>query len=351
MNALQSRAIRSAAALVCMTSIGAAQLAESSAPQAEAWSDADVRRAVLDELLHDKHGAARHVDARVTAGIVELIGSTPTVNGKDRAERLAGVVHGVRAVISRLQIESSRRPDGDVAREVSRALRRTAALARLAIQVRVSDGVVELDGFIDDWDEQQLAERVALSVAGTRFCQNQLVATRKAHRSARALADEVRSRLDWDLLVQHDPISVSATGTKVSLSGRVGSSVEWRRACTLGWVKGATSVECREVVVDSAEPPNGNLRHRLPNDAQVTATFKEVAAFWPSIPTTTVRVAVASGELTLSGTVPTLHDAAALQGIARCVVGVTDVKNDLRGPWWNPRIPSTSPRRRVPRGR
>jgi len=316
------------------------------------WTDAEIERAVLDELSQDKHGAASHLQARVKAGIVELLGSTPTLAGKDRATRVARVVHGVRAVVTRVRVLYVRRPDADVARDVSRALRSTPALVRMPIESKVADGVVELNGTIDTWDEQQLAESVVLNVAGVRFCQNQLVSSRRRTRSAAALAGDVRSRIDWEPMLRGDPISISVKETRAQLSGTVGSAREWRRACALAWVKGMTQMDCDQLLVDAANPPNPNLRQSSPSDQEIAATFKEVLAYWPSISTAGLSVTTSGGVLTLSGTTPTSSDASALQGIATCVVGVVGIDNQLRGPWWRPAVGSVPPlRRRAPKRR
>jgi len=317
---------------------------------ATVWSDAEIERAVLEEMSGDKYGSAGGLRARVKAGIVELLGSTPTVAGKDRALRVAKVVHGVRAVVSRVQVSYARRPDADVARDVKRVLRSEPALAGMPIRTKVSGGIVELDGTIDTWDEQQLAESLALNVVGVRFCQNQLVSSQRGRRSAAALAGDVRSRLNHDPLLHGDPIAISVRGTRARLTGTVGSAREWKRACSLAWVKGMTAVDCDPIVVDTINPPNSNLRRRWPTDREMAATFMEVLAYWPSVSTAGLAVTASSGVLTLSGTTPTASDASALRSIASCVVGVTDVDNQLRGPWWRLGTERVAPpRRRGPR--
>lgn len=315
-------------------------------------SDDAIRSAVADELRRDRHVAFDDLRVGVRQGVVEIVGTVASLGAKDRADRLTRAVHGVRAVVSRVRVALGRRPDVEIARDVRQALRAAPALARAPIRVKVVEGVVEIDGYIDNWDEQQLAGTVARTIPGVRFCQNQLVARRSSKRLPARLEGDVRSRLDWDPLVQHDPVAVSVRGTQVSLRGKVGSGAEWRRACALAFVRGVTKVDCAQLVVDAVSRPNANIRARWPTDAEIAAAFKDIAAYWPSVSVANVNVAVSAGEVTLTGAAPTLSDSLAAEGMARCLVGVSNVNNRLQGPWG--RSPGSAPpvqRRGVPRKR
>jgi osmotically-inducible protein OsmY len=303
----------------------------------------------LQELQRDPHLVAAGMTVQVRSGIVELGGTTTTSLSRGRAERIARVVRDVRAVVNHVRITEVRRRDADVARDVSRALRATAALAPMPISVKVSGGVVELVGRITSWEEQQLAERVASGVPGARFCQNQLSAGFDVARSEAVLAGDVRSRLAWDPLTEHDPIQVAVYGTRVVLTGTTGSNAEAQRATTLGWVKGATAVDAAGITVDTSTRPDPNVRLRWPSDEQITVTIQELAHYWPDVPMPSVTVAVLDGVVTLRGNVAALGESAAAEAMARSAVGVVKVDNQLRGPWW--RAPVSLPTPTLPRRR
>ncbi|HVY25739.1 MAG TPA: BON domain-containing protein [Polyangiaceae bacterium] len=298
--------------------------------------DETVGRAVLQELERDPHLAAAGVTVGAHSGIVTLGGSLPLTSWRDRAERLARVADGVRAVINRIQVTPVRRKDADIAGDVRRRLADSAALSRLPIRVSVSRGVVELNGTITSWDEQQLAERVAAGVPGVRFCQNQLTASPPMPRTDAIIAADIRSRLDWDPLVEHDPIRVYVHAARAELSGTVGSQAEAARARSLASVKGVSTVDAGRLVVDSTNRPNRNVRSRWPRDDEISAAIEELARESPGVPMTAVTVAVLDGVVTLRGSVPTLGDAAAAQQLVRSAVGVVKVDDQLRGPWWRP---------------
>ena len=321
----------------------------------------EVAQAVLRKLNSDAHldGSALTVAER--SGIVELAGTVPVSPWRARAAQVARVVQGVRGVVNRIRVVAVRMPDGDVAAGVRRALRATAALAKMPITVRVEDGVVELSGVISTWEQQQLAERVASSVPGVRFCQNQLAASSRRKRTAAMVVADIRSRFEWDPLVRSAPVEVAVSNGHVALKGRVGGPAERRRAIELAWVKSVVAVDATELVADSLNRPDDDVRLRFPTDAEMSLALGDLKPFWPSIAASTVSTTVASGVVTLRGTVQTLTEKQAAEDMARSAVGVVSVNTELRGPWWRPqaaavprpaskRAPVTSPKR-APRGR
>jgi osmotically-inducible protein OsmY len=317
-------------------------------------SSPDVRQALLRELEADPHLIAAGIEVTVNNGLVDLSGTVAASYWRDRAATIAGAVAGVRAVVNRIRFVPVHRPDQAVAAEVRGALRNTAALSRMLIRVRVTDGVVELAGSISSWDEQLLAERVARSVPGVRFCQNQLTWSRSIRRSSTVIASDIQSRLAWDPLVEHDPIRVMVRDARVTLTGTTGGNAQRSRAVALAWVKGVKGVDARALTVDTANRPDPNLRLSFPSDQEISATIKDLAQVSGSGPSATWSVSVTGGVVTITGTAPTLSEARATEALVRSVAYVRDVKSLLRGPWWTPPPPPLPPPpspRPAPRGR
>lgn len=311
--------------------------------------DDAVRGAVVAELARDRHLVASGITTSVSLGIVELGGSVGVLPWRERAERVCRVVTGVRAVVNRIRVVVVRRPDPETAAAVRRAVRATDALARMRIHVAVSDGIVELSGAITSFEEQELAERVASSVPGVRFCQNLLSADLRITRTQEVLAADVRSRLEWDPLVAHDPIRVEVRGTRVLLSGTVGGQAEAERAFELAWVKNVTSVDTTDLRLDSSRRPNPNVRAGWPSDSEISATIPELARHWPSVPMASLKFAVLDRAVTLRGTVPTRSESLLAAQAVRTIVGVVKIDNQLRGPWW--KDPTPPPPRKKKRSR
>jgi osmotically-inducible protein OsmY len=318
-------------------------------------ASSDVGRAVERKLKTDPHLEAAELTVSERNGIVELGGTVPLRSWRARAARVASVVRDVRGVVNRIRVVEVRRADQLVAADIRRALRATASLASMPIVVRVRKGVAELSGMIGTWEQQQLAERVALGVKGVRFCQNQLVGSRSMTRTAAMIADDVYSRLDWDPLVRHAPVRVTVRKGRIALKGTVGSQAERRRVIAHAWVKGVVAVEAQELVVDVVKRPDNDVRSTFPTDAEISVALRDLTPFWPTLSASSFSTTVVGGVVTLRGTVQTLAEKRAAEHMARSVVGVTEVKTELRGPWWRPPPPSqpppTTPRRRVRRGR
>jgi osmotically-inducible protein OsmY len=317
----------------------------------------ELRRAVLQRLKLDRRLPATGIDVTVSDGIVQLTGVVPVRPWKERAGRIARVVRAVRGVVNRVQVVAVRRDDALVARDVRQALRRTAALARMPIFVSVAAGVVELTGSITTWEEQQLAERVATAVPGVRFCDNRLTSSRALRRTSAVLAADVRSRLDWDPFVQQSLIEVVGRGNQIILSGRVASPAQRRRAVTHGWVQGVSAVDASGLLVDRALEDDQSLRLSAPTDAEISSAIQDLARYWPSVALSSLSISVIGGITTLRGNVPTLTDRAAVVQLVRSAVGVVEVRDELRGPWWRAPAPAAPPappparRKSTPRAR
>jgi osmotically-inducible protein OsmY len=303
-----------------------------------------VAQAVVRKLNRDLLLTASGLTVAERNGIVELRGTVPVWSWRARATQIAGVVRDVRGVVNRISVVAVRRPDSVVAADIRRALRATAALAEMPITVRVTEGVVELSGIISTWEQQQLAERVAVGVAGVRFCQNQLTSSKSVKRTAGMIAAEIRSRLDWDPFVQQVVINVTVRQGRVALMGTVGSPAERRRVIAHAWVSNVVAVDASRVVVDLAKRPDNDVRLRFPTDAEIAVALRDLRPFWPSVAVTDLSMSVAAGVVTMRGTVQTLAEKQAAEAMVQSAVGVVTVNSELRGPWWRPPVPVPSRR-------
>src|SRR5690606_28494334 len=115
----------------------------------------------------------------------------------DAAIARAEMVHGVRAVVDRLEVPREGRSDGVVRAQVEEALRADPALEIAAPIVRVIDGVVTLRGAVSSHAMRELAERVARSVRGVRDVVSQLE-IRSDPRSDAEIRSDVRQALRAD---------------------------------------------------------------------------------------------------------------------------------------------------------
>jgi len=304
--------------------------AASAEPVTDAIPDPSIKVAVTTELNKDKKLNQSGISVVVADGIVQLTGKVDNVLSKDRSTRIAEAVRGVRSVSNRLVISPVVRADQDIQRDVRKALLYNAATAKMPIQVAVKGGVVSLTGTVASWQEQQLAERIADGVRGVRMTENTLSRVSKAKRVDNAIADDVKSRLAWDVLVEHDPVAVAVKDSEVSLSGAVGSAAERSRAERDAWVDGVGKVDVSALQVRWWDRPDKNLRaFAAKSDNDIAAAIKEAAFYDPRVKSFNLNPSVVNGVATLTGTVDTLKAKMAAEALAQNTVGVAAVKNEL----------------------
>ncbi len=311
------------------TPAGSASAASAIAVDA-AIPDADIKSAVATELKRDKKVDQAGIGIGVNAGVVSLTGTVDNLLSRDRSTRIAEAVRGVRAVSNRLVISPPARPDQDIQSDVQKALLYNAATAKMPIRATVKGGVVTLTGTVSSKQEQRLAERIADGVRGVRLAQMELSTVSKAKRADSALAGDVKGRLAWDVLVEHDPITTTVKDSQVTLSGSVGSAAEKSRAIDDAWVDGASAVDASRLEVKWSNQPDKNLRQFTPrSDQDIAAAIKDAAYYDPRVKSFNLNPSVLHGVATLTGTVDTLKAKMAAEALARNTVGVSSVVNQL----------------------
>lgn len=126
--------------------------------------DADLALSVENALERDALLAGQDLDATVDDGVVTLTGDVTTFTERRRAARVAGDVVGVTTVINRVGFDDEWdwRPDWEIADSVESQLFWSPFVDSDDIMVSVDNGVVTLDGTVDDYNEMTSARENAL---------------------------------------------------------------------------------------------------------------------------------------------------------------------------------------------
>lgn len=187
-----------------------------------------------------------------------MAGEVPDVASKKLALERAAAVPGVAHIIDELHVIPDRRlPDDQVLEHVCRDLSAESALlpftlrarmgkeartwrdagpdARGAIEVRVEDGVVTLDGDVTGLGHKRLAGVLAWWVPGVRDVVNGLGVSPREQDNDGEMADGVRLALEKDPLVSTESVSISSRSGVVTLSGAVNSEMAREAAERDAW--------------------------------------------------------------------------------------------------------------------
>ncbi|GAB3825977.1 BON domain-containing protein [Hymenobacter jeollabukensis] len=141
-----------------------------------ARTDAEIRQAIEDSLLTDPRVRANAAEIEVEQGQVTLRGSVSNLRACRAAEQDALGIVGVAAVSNYLRVRPVRpTADAEIQRRTRAALLRDAYLHRGAVEVVVGNGKVSLYGTVDSQFEKQHAEQVAAGISGVIAVDNRLV--------------------------------------------------------------------------------------------------------------------------------------------------------------------------------
>ena len=199
-------------------------------------TDTQLQQDVIAELRWEPSVQAQHIGVEVKDGVVTLAGEVSSYTEKWIAERAAQRVSGVSALAVELTVKLSRsgqRTDADIARSVETGLEWSTSVPTGAIKTMVEGGWVTLTGNVD-WQYQKRAAadsvRYLLGVTGIS---DQIAIKPKISMSA--VKGDIEAALKRSAVADAKKISVSVSGSEVTLTGTVHSWAERETATTSAW--------------------------------------------------------------------------------------------------------------------
>jgi osmotically-inducible protein OsmY len=297
-------------------------------------TDMSVTDAVEDELAWDSAVPALLIDVVTTDGIVTLSGSVDNILAKERAERIAKTVKGVRAVVNEIHVNPPiQRTDRQIREDVEQALLVDPATDSYEVNVQVNENVVTLSGKVESWQEKDLCEIVAKGVKGVEGVDNKLLITWPEKRSDPEIEAEVKETLKWDAKVDSGLIDVKVKDGKVILSGTVGSAAEKNFADRDAYVQGVTSVDASDLKVArwSRDEDLKEGKYARKSAEEIEKAVTDAMRYDPRVFSFEVIPEVASDGTTLilRGTVDNLKAKRAASQDARDTLGVKRVDNRI----------------------
>jgi osmotically-inducible protein OsmY len=137
-------------------------------------NDDDIARRALNILMWDVLVPAERLHVKVADGWLTLTGEVPWNYQREAAEVAVRKLSGVTGVSNDILVEPHEQA-GDVRKNIVDALKRHAEVEAARIKVDVhANGVVAIEGRVDDWEERQAVERAAWSAPGVRTVENRV---------------------------------------------------------------------------------------------------------------------------------------------------------------------------------
>jgi osmotically-inducible protein OsmY len=130
-------------------------------------SDEDIRRYVMEKLRWNPELASYKIDVEVARGWVTLEGTVDAYWKKVRARLEASEVIGVIGVTNKLAVVPTESiKDERIAEDVIAAMDRHVSIQPQDVNVRVTDGIVTLNGTVSSWRAKTAAYDAALYTYG-----------------------------------------------------------------------------------------------------------------------------------------------------------------------------------------
>jgi osmotically-inducible protein OsmY len=313
--------------LAVMLTIGA-----TTAFSADKLTDTEISNAIDDRIMNDSAVPASYIDLSTVEGIVTLTGSVNNILAKDRAQKIASTVRGVRGIVNQIEVDAPFRSDTEIAEDVNDAFLWDPVTEAGEITTTVKNSVVTLSGTVDSWQEKELASKVAKGVRGVEGLKNELAVNYKAVRPDMEIKDEVEETLRWDAYVDDALIEVSVDDGHITLEGTVGSVAEKERAYNKAWVAGAKSVDNGGLDVKwwGRDERLRKDKYADKSDEDIEDAINDAFLYDPRVVSFEIDVESDEGYVTLRGNVDNLKAKRAAAQDARSVVGVWSVTNNIK---------------------
>jgi osmotically-inducible protein OsmY len=207
--------------------------------------DLQLQQRVIDALEFEPSVDAAHIGVTARDGVITLSGHVASFAEKFAAERTARRVRGVRAIAEELEVRlpsDKKASDEEIAARAVHMLNWDVSVPHERVTVKVEHGIVTLSGEVDWQFQRAEAEYDVRKLNGVRSVINDVVvAPRVRPGDVRAT---IRAALERNAEVEANRITVTVSGSKVTLSGRVNAWTEREAAERAAWsAPGVTQVE------------------------------------------------------------------------------------------------------------
>jgi osmotically-inducible protein OsmY len=192
-------------------------------------TDKELQRDVMTELRWEPGIQAAEIGVGVKGGVVTLSGNVDSYSKKWAAERAAKRVLGVEAVVEGIKVSLPalyKRTDGDIAKLATDVLNWHFMVPSDRVKLMVKNGLITLSGDVDWYYQKMAAEDAVRHLIGVIGVINRITLKPKVQivnmsEVKEGIADALKRNAR--LLLDAEKIQVEISGSKVILTGSVGS--------------------------------------------------------------------------------------------------------------------------------
>lgn len=222
-------------------------------------TDKDLKHNVQTALDWEPSVDASDIGIAVDEGVATLRGHVASYTQKVAAERTALRVYGVKGVANDLTVRlagDAGRNDTELAQAAVAALEWNSVVPKGAVTVTVTNGWLTLNGTVDWQFQRDAAARAVRDLKGVNGVTDNIAI--KPRVNSTGVRGKIEAAFKRSAEIDARRINVTATDSKVILSGHVRSWAERQEAERAAWASpgvayGGRQADYRTVAADTAE--------------------------------------------------------------------------------------------------
>ncbi|WP_454062344.1 BON domain-containing protein [Candidatus Nitrospira salsa] len=196
-----------------------------------------------------------NISIQVKQGTAILTGIVNNVAARHAAEEAARQTVGIWRVRNLIKVRSTD-PANDEAleRRVQNAFNQHPMIDRYDLIVMARNGTISIEGYLQSPTEILEAVRTAATVKGVTKVLNYLeIKSSSMQKSDEEIWEDIRRSIWWDPRLYDQDITIVVDDGVITLTGKVPSIIEWRRATKIAKEAGAERIRNRLKVIDGPD--------------------------------------------------------------------------------------------------